>query len=74
MAETFQNVVNLKRWSCGIDFPEFCDNFALGGKLWICWKEGVDVEIIDVNKQCITILYSDTHGARIVTFVYAKCD
>lgn len=71
ISEPFQNVENLQRWASSLDFPHVFSNLKLGGKIWLCCKDDIFVDIVATINQCIIALLSGQNGSMLVSFVYA---
>lgn len=73
ISKQFQAADKLHQWAVSLQFPFAFSNADWGGKIWVCWKERIDMEVVGVSNQCITALFSDLNGSCLVFFVYAKC-
>ncbi|KAG6714358.1 hypothetical protein I3842_05G199000 [Carya illinoinensis] len=71
--EHFQSVDKLQRWACTLDMPCVFSNADMDGKIWLCWKQGIDMEAVGHNNQCISVLFTDQSGSILTSIVYAKC-
>ncbi|KAE8681581.1 hypothetical protein F3Y22_tig00111311pilonHSYRG00001 [Hibiscus syriacus] len=49
-------------------------DFALNGRIWIVWRQGLDISIVHSSDQCMTIkgLYQNAH--LVITAVYGSND
>ncbi|KAF5445102.1 hypothetical protein F2P56_034180 [Juglans regia] len=69
----FQDVERLRRWTGYLQFTNFCANVVDGGKLWLFWKDEMQVDVVGSSNQCLTILLTEHRSSLLLTFVYAKC-
>ncbi|KAG6650510.1 hypothetical protein CIPAW_06G048500 [Carya illinoinensis] len=56
-----------------LDFPNYCSDEAMRGKVWVMWNGHDDFEVVSMLDQMITG-WVVLNGIKVfVTFVYAKC-
>ncbi|XP_042983286.1 uncharacterized protein LOC122312671 [Carya illinoinensis] len=71
--EPFQEDSKLQSWAASLQFSNYCSNLKEGGKMWVIWKDEINLEILDINKQSMTAIVVDPGGSLRITFVHAKC-
>lgn len=63
----------MPRLASFLDFPLFCSNADMGGKLWLFWKENTVFNVMTKMDQMITGWFSFLGSKVLVTFIYANC-
>ncbi|XP_042942930.1 uncharacterized protein LOC122277118 [Carya illinoinensis] len=48
-------------------------NIDDGGKIWVCWRDDLNMDLVSVTNQSITCLFSRDGSMVLSTFIYAKC-
>ncbi|XP_040990989.1 uncharacterized protein LOC121238224 [Juglans microcarpa x Juglans regia] len=71
--EPFQDAGRMNRLASYLEFPKFCSNESLGGKVWIFWKEIYDFGVVHMSNQAVSGWLCLASYRIMVTFVYAKC-
>ncbi|KAK3188862.1 hypothetical protein Dsin_028423 [Dipteronia sinensis] len=72
VSEPFQDVGLIRRWAMCLQFPNFSSNVEEGGKIWVFWKDNIQLKVVGSSNQCLTVLMSEDSGSLLKTFVYAK--
>lgn len=73
LVEPMLNVSRLQWWRPRLHFDACGSNVEAGGKLWIMWKNEVNLIIDSMSEQHITVPVVDNLKPVVLTFVYAKC-
>ncbi|KAK3172172.1 hypothetical protein Dsin_032509 [Dipteronia sinensis] len=73
VSEPFQDVGLIRRCAMCLQFPNFSSNVKEGGKIWVFWKDNIQLEVAGSSNQCLTVLMFEDSGSLLTTFVYAKC-
>ncbi|KAK2635470.1 hypothetical protein Ddye_030262 [Dipteronia dyeriana] len=73
VSEPFQDVDQIRRWELCLHFPNISSNVEERGKVWVFWKDNIQLDIVGSSNQCLTVLLSEDSGLLLTTFIYAKC-
>jgi hypothetical protein len=71
IAEPFRQDCKLARWQGMLNFDVSYLNGDSGGKLWIFWKDEVQVNILQELNQHVTFIIN---SSLLISAVYAKCN
>jgi len=71
IAEPFRQDCKLARWQGMLNFDVSYSNGDSGGKLWIFWKDEVQVNILQESNQHVTFIIN---SSLLISAVYAKCN
>jgi len=71
IAEPFRQDCKLARWQGKLNFDVSYSNGDSGGKLWIFWKDEVQVNILQESNQHVTFIIN---SSLLISAVYAKCN
>ncbi|XP_041020463.1 uncharacterized protein LOC121262113 [Juglans microcarpa x Juglans regia] len=72
-SEPLQAIEKIQKWALRIGYHKFASNMEVGGKIWLCWKEEIDKDLVAVTNKSFTRLFSLNGEAIMASFIYAKC-
>ncbi|XP_042972740.1 uncharacterized protein LOC122304535 [Carya illinoinensis] len=73
LAETFVDDSKMGRLMRQLGLEEGSSNQLNAGKIWLLWEKNVNVTIVRMSDQFITVKVLEGDLALSITFVYAKC-
>lgn len=63
----------MERWAISLHFTNFASNLEMGGKIWVCWKDEIEMDVVGITNQSLNGLFEASGGNLLTIFVYAKC-
>lgn len=73
IAEHFSSEIHMASMQNKLCMLGGVSNEVSGGKLWLFWDKGINVSLVGLNNQSISILAKVGSEQIYVTCVYAKC-
>ncbi|MDV3166622.1 MAG: hypothetical protein Q8807_03105 ['Waltheria sp.' little leaf phytoplasma] len=61
----------VERWFKGWSYLHNYDH-AVNGRIWVLWKSSVDIRVLDMNDQCITMTLVKLGMGLVVSVVYGS--
>lgn len=58
VSETFQAADKIHRWALSMGFPNFGSNLEMKGKVWLCWKEEINMDLVGMTSQSFLLVFS----------------
>lgn len=66
------DVSKLPNMSSFLDIPGYTSNYGSSGKVWLLWKQGVNVSMISHDSQACNTIISKGVNIIFASFVYAS--
>lgn len=73
ISEPFQATDKIHRRALQLGFPNFGSNSEMGGKVWLCWKEEINMDLVSMTNQSFSRLFLHNGEVLLTPFIYAKC-
>jgi hypothetical protein len=71
IAEPFRQDCKLARWQGMLKYDVSYSNGDSSGKLWVFWKDKVQVNILQESNQHVTFIIN---SSLLISAIYAKCN
>ncbi|KAF5477571.1 hypothetical protein F2P56_004196 [Juglans regia] len=74
LLEPFQSVDKIQVFMRMLRFDKVITNENDGGKIWVFWKSEVDVQVVHMSSQYVSLRISEGDIHFLGNFIYAKCN
>lgn len=64
-------MANLKN---SLSFENSFSNQDIGGKLWLLWRDGLEISVANYSAQHVSVLLKANSYLTVISVVYAKCN
>ncbi|XP_040987210.1 uncharacterized protein LOC121235034 [Juglans microcarpa x Juglans regia] len=71
--EPFQSIDKVQRYMRALQFDKVITNEEVGGKIWAFWMNKLDVQVVRMGTQYLSLRIADGDSQFLGNFIYAKC-
>ncbi|XP_035542088.1 uncharacterized protein LOC118344796 [Juglans regia] len=72
--EPFQNFVKAQSYMQTLHFDNVISNEEVGGKIWVLWMNDLNVQIMRMTSQFLSLRIVEGQFQFLGNFIYAKCN
>ncbi|XP_035539652.1 uncharacterized protein LOC109020983 [Juglans regia] len=69
-----RSVVKIHSFMRLLKFDEAISNETDGGKIWVFWKNELDVQVVRMSSQFVSLCITEGSNHFLGNFIYAKCN
>ncbi|KAF5475502.1 hypothetical protein F2P56_007302 [Juglans regia] len=74
LLEPFQNFDKAQFYMQALHFDNVISNEEVGGKIWVLWMNDMDVQVIRMTSQFLSLSIAEGDFQFLGNFIYAKCN